>query len=129
MRELPPISVRRHVGMHQNGSGGRIYRNALDQWASSKGIQQKLTQPGKPTQNTYIERFNRRLRDECLNEHWFMSLLYVLTELAVWQKDYNEARPYSSLDYQTPAAFAAGFCIGEQAGQEQKQEFLTDFTM
>lgn len=57
-----------------------------------------------------------------------MSLSYVRAELAVWRKDYNEARPHSSLDYQTPAAFAAGFRMGEQAEPDQKQEFLTDFT-
>lgn len=68
------------------------------------------------------------LSDECLNEHWFMSLSHVWAELAMWRKDYNAARPHSSLDYQTPAAFAAGFRMGEQAEQEQKQEFLTDFT-
>lgn len=55
-----------------------------------------------------------------------MSLSYVRAELAVWRKDYNEVRPHSSLDYQTPAVFAAGFRMGEQA--EQKQEFLTNFT-
>lgn len=57
-----------------------------------------------------------------------MSLSHVRAELAVWRKDYNEARPHSSLNYQTPAAFAAGFRTGEQAELEQKQEFLTDFT-
>lgn len=116
-----PAAIRTDQGPEFTG-------NALDQWASSKGIQLKLTQPGKPTQNAYIESFNGRLRDECLNEHWFMSLSHVRAELAVWRKDYNEARPHSSLDYQTPAAFAAGFRMGEHAEQEQKQEFLTDFT-
>ncbi|EEG10518.1 hypothetical protein FuraDRAFT_0500 [Pseudogulbenkiania ferrooxidans 2002] len=71
---------------------------------------------------------NGNAYDECLNEHLFMSLSHVRAELAVWRKDYNEARPHSSLDYQTPSAFAAGFRMGEQAGQAQKQEFLTDVT-
>ncbi|TCP06446.1 integrase-like protein [Crenobacter luteus] len=114
-----PAAIRTDQGPEFTG-------NALDQWASRKGIQLKLTQPGKPTQNAYIESFNGRLRDECLNEHWFMSLSHVRAELAVWRKDYNEARPHSSLAYQTPAAFAAGFRMREQAEQEQK--FLTDFT-
>ncbi|WON83891.1 transposase [Chromobacterium sp. Rain0013] len=62
----------------------------------------------------------------CLNEHWFMSLSHVRAELAVWRKDYKETRPHCSLHYQTPAAFAAGFGMGEPA--EEEQEFLTDFT-
>ncbi len=116
-----PAAIRTDQGPEFTG-------NALDQWASVRGITLKLTQPGKPTQNAYIESFNGRLRDECLNEHWFMSLSHVRAELAVWRKDYNEARPHSSLDYQTPAAFAACFRMGEQAELAQKQEFLTDFT-
>lgn len=111
-----PVAIRTDQGPEFTG-------NALDQWASSKGIQQKLTQPGKPTQDAYIESFNGRLRDKCLNEHWFMSLSHVRVELAVWRKDYNEARPHSSLGYQTPAAFAAGFRLGKQAGRSKSRNF------
>jgi putative transposase len=66
-----------------------------------------LIQPGCPTQNAYIESFNGSFRDECLNEHWFMSLAEASVETARWRKDYNEARPHSSVGRIPPAQFAA----------------------
>jgi putative transposase len=72
-------------------------------------VQLKLIQPGKPTQNAYIESFNGKLRDECLNEHWFTSLAEARVLIAAWRLDYNEHRPHSALGYQTPAEFAARY--------------------
>lgn len=89
--------------------GPEFTGRALDQWAYRNGVQLKLIQPGKPTQNAYIESFNGRFRDECLNEHWFTSLAEARILVAAWRRDYNENRPHSSLDYQTPAEFAARF--------------------
>jgi putative transposase len=79
---------------------------ALDQWAYRNGVQLKLIQPGKPTQNAYIESFNGRFRDECLNDHWFLTLEHARAIIATWRRDYNESRPHSSLGYMTPAEFA-----------------------
>jgi putative transposase len=66
-----------------------------------------LIQPGKPTQNAYIESFNGKFRDECLNENWFVSLDHAKAAIAVWRRDYNEVRPHSSLGKRPPAEFAA----------------------
>jgi putative transposase len=63
-------------------------------------------QPGKPQQNGYVESFNGKLRDECLNVNWFENLWDARRKIAAWQKEYNEERPHSALGYQTPAAFA-----------------------
>jgi putative transposase len=63
--------------------------------------------PGKPVQNAYIESFNGRFRDECLNLHWFTSLAEARRIIETWCVDYNERRPHSSLGYRTPAEFAA----------------------
>jgi len=82
---------------------------ALDQWAYQHGVQLKLIQPGTPTQNAFIESFNGNFRDECLNDHWFTSLLQARTIVASWRRDYNECRPHSSLNYQTPAQFSAQY--------------------
>lgn len=79
----------------------------MDQWAYRHGVQLKLIQPGKPTQNAYIESFNGRFRDECLNDHWFLSLEHARVVIAAWRRDYNETRPHSALGYLTPAEFAA----------------------
>lgn len=94
-----PTTIRTDQGPEFTG-------RALDQWAHANGVTLQLTQPGKPTQNAYIESFNGKFRDECLNEHWFVSLDQAKTEIAIWRRDYNEVRPHSSLDQQTPAAFA-----------------------
>jgi putative transposase len=87
--------------------GPEFTGQALDQWACQHGVQLKLIQAGKPTQNAFIESFNGRFRDECLNDHWFTSLAEARILIAAWRRDYNQQRPHSSLDYQTPAEFAA----------------------
>ena len=79
---------------------------AFDQWAYEHGVAPLLIQPGKPTQNADIESFNGKLRDECLNEHWFRNLAHAKKVIAAWRRDYNEQRPHSSLNYLTPAEFA-----------------------
>jgi putative transposase len=76
-------------------------------WAQARGVRHILNQAGKPTQNAYIESFNGKLRDECLNEHWFETLAMARQEIAAWRKDYNEVRPHSSCGRIPPAKFAA----------------------
>ena len=87
--------------------GPEFTSQALDQWAYRNGVGLKLIQAGKPTQNAYIESFNGKFRDECLNEHWFSTLAEARTLINAWRRDYNEQRPHSALKYQTPAEFAA----------------------
>jgi len=93
---------------------------ALDQWAYSNGVQLKLIQPGWPTQNAFIESFNGRFRDECLNEHWFTSLAEARVLVAAWRRDYNENRSHSALGYQTPSELAASFRIATPGRVEVK---------
>ncbi|MET5149744.1 MULTISPECIES: IS3 family transposase [Serratia] len=91
---------------------------ALDQWAFEHGVELRLIQPGKPTQNGFIESFNGRFRDECLNEHWFSDIVHARKIINNWRQDYNECRPHSALNYQTPSEFAARWrnekCEGKQ---------------
>jgi len=75
-------------------------------WAHERGVQLRLIEPGKPNQNAYIESFNGRLRDECLNEHWFPNLLHARSEIERWRREYNEERPKKALGGLTPAAYA-----------------------
>lgn len=82
---------------------------ALEQWAFEHGVELRLIQPDKPTQNGFIESFNGRFRDECLNEHFFSDILHARKMINDWRQDYNECHPHSSLDYQTPAKFATGW--------------------
>ena len=91
---------------NRTDQGPEFTGNALDQWAVQHGVQIRLIQPGKPIQNAFIESFNGKFRDECLNEHWFKSLAHAREIINTWRKDYNEVRPHSSLRM-TPSEFAA----------------------
>ena len=71
--------------------------------------------PGKPVENAYIESFNGKFRDECLNEHWFVGLDHAREVIEAWRLDYNDVRPHSALDNLTPAAFAAAARVGLQS--------------
>jgi transposase InsO family protein len=75
-------------------------------WAHEHNIDLRLIEPGKPNQNAYIESFNGRLRDECLNESWFTSLEHARSVIEQWRREYNEERPKRSLGGLTPSQFA-----------------------
>ena len=86
-------------------NGPEMTSRALDQWAYERGIQLRFIAPGKPVQNCYIESFNGRLRDECLNQHWFRSLADARQIVEEWRQDYNQARPHSALGGLTPEEY------------------------
>lgn len=69
-------------------------------------VQMDFSRPGKPTANAHVESFNGRLRDECLNSHWFVSLQDAKRRLEAWRTDYNESRPQEALGNRTPLEFA-----------------------
>ena len=87
-------------------NGPEFAGQAVDFWAHRHGVSLSFIEPGKPAQNAYIESFNGKFRDECLNENYFTSLLDARTTIEAWRKDYNEVRPHQSLGDLTPAAFA-----------------------
>ena len=87
-------------------NGPEFAGTALDAWAYRQGVKLHFIQPGKPVQNAYIESFNGRLRDECLNEHWFTTLDEARGLIETWRQDYNAVRPHSSLGNLTPVEFA-----------------------
>jgi putative transposase len=93
-----PIRLRCDNGLEMSS------REFLD-WAYKKGIEIEYIQPGKPIQNAYIESFNSRLREECLNEHAFRDLEHAQKKIEAWRRYYNEERPHSALDMQTPVEF------------------------
>ena len=77
----------------------------LDQWAYLNGVELDFSRPGKPTDNAFIEAFNGRLRDECLNENWFLSLEDAREKVRSWRKEYNRWRPHSALCNLSPEEF------------------------
>ena len=76
-------------------------------WPYGQGVALDFSRPGKPTDNAFIESFNGRLRDECLNTHWFLCLDDIQTATKNWREEYNRERPHSALGHLTPEEFAA----------------------
>ncbi len=89
---------------------------ALERWAHDRQVTHRFITPGKPSQNGYIESFNGKLRDECLNEHEFINLPHARELIEAFREDYNQLRPHSSLDGLTPAEFAAQKIAGPHGG-------------
>lgn len=87
-------------------NGKEFCSKAMLTWAHQNGVTLRQIEPGKPNQNAYIESFNGRFRDECLNESWFTTLAHARVEIGRWWKEYNEERPKRSLGGLTPAAYA-----------------------
>ena len=94
-------------------NGPEFASKALDEWAYAKGLHLNFIQPGKPQQNAYIESFNGKFRDECLNEHWFMSMRHARQLIEEWRLEYNSQRPHSSIGYLTPDQFADTFLTAD----------------
>jgi putative transposase len=87
-------------------NGPELTSRTLDQWAYERGVKLRFIQPGKPIQNAFIESFNGRFRDECLNEHWFLTLADAQRITEDWRVDYNRNRPHTSLGNLTPLEFS-----------------------
>ena len=87
-------------------NGTELTSSAILKWSQERRVEWHYTAPGKPTQNAFVESFNGRLRDECLNETLFTSLAQVRAVLAAWRNDYNAVRPHSILGGRTPAEAA-----------------------
>ena len=86
-------------------NGPEFTSKAMLCWAQQRGVKLHFIDPGKPTQNAYIESFNGKFRDECLNQHWFNNLPEAGRMIEEWRNDYNRARPHSSLGYLAPETF------------------------
>jgi transposase InsO family protein len=87
-------------------NGPEFISRAMLTWAHSRGVALRLIQPGRPTQNAFVESFNGRFREECLNEHWFTSLAHARSVIEAWRREYNEERPKEALSGMTPAQYA-----------------------
>ena len=86
--------------------GTEFLARVLEDWAYRRGVQLDFIRPGKPTENGYMESFNGKLRDECLNVHQFVSLDDAKQKIEAWRDDYNTVRPRSALGHLTPSEYA-----------------------
>ncbi len=106
VRELELVVSQRgwpHTIVSHNGT--ELTSNAVLRWAAER-VSWHYIQPGKPVQNAFIESFNSKLRDECLNEHFFFGLAKARHVIEAWLQDYNQLRPHSSLGALAPAEYA-----------------------
>ena len=99
--------------------GTEFQSRALEDWAYQRSVQLDFIRPGKPVENAFIESFNGRLRDECLNVHQFASLAEAQAIIEAWRRDYNQRRPHSSLGHLTPNEF-----LEQRQGQQTVEEAL-----
>jgi len=86
-------------------NGPEFAGRALDAWAYEHGVQLHFIRPGKPVENAFVESFNGKMRDECLNESWFLDVPHARTAIEAWRVDYNEVRPHSALGDRTPTEY------------------------
>jgi putative transposase len=106
IRELEQLAIER--GMPKtivSDNGSELTSAAVLRWSTGR-LEWHYIAPGKPMQNAFVESFNGRLRDECLNEHAFLNLAEAREIIEAWRRDYNHFRPHSSLAARTPAEFA-----------------------
>jgi transposase InsO family protein len=99
-------SLRGRPSVIRSDNGPEFIGKAMLTWAHRNGVTLRAIEPGKPNQNAYVESFNGRLRDECLNEHWFTSLAHARSVIETWRREYNEERPKRVLGGLTPAEYA-----------------------
>lgn len=106
-------------------NGSEFIGKAMDRWAYERAVELDFSRPGKPTDNAAVESFNGRLRQECLNANWFLSLQDARTKIEAWRRDYNEARPHSALDWATPTEFARRCCLQAASATTPEPEAST----
>jgi putative transposase len=87
-------------------NGSELTSKAMFFWSRRARTKLHFIQPGKPTQNAFVESFNGSFRDTCLNQHWFKDLVDARQTIAAWRQHYNHVRPHSSLGYRPPSEYA-----------------------
>ena len=103
-----------------------VHKQGLLTWSQPAVVKLHFIDAGRPVQNAFIESFNGKLRDECLNQHWFVSLEEVRRIIKSWRMDYNTARPHSSPGYMTPEGFRLSF---EQTLENDKMNRKLSFAV
>ena len=97
-------------------NGPELTSHVMQRWVAERGVALSYIVPGKPMQNGYVESFNGKFRDECLNIHWFLSLSHARELIAAWRHDYNTNRPHSALIQKAPREFALTFTAESGTG-------------
>jgi putative transposase len=109
-------------------NGPEFVSQVVDRWAYENGVQLHFITPGRPMENGYIESFNGKFRDECLNENWFLNLEDARRKIAEWKWDYNHVRPHSGLGYLTPMEFRNAWATTGGGKDAQWKSPTADFS-
>jgi len=126
VRTLSDVCVQRGLpGTIKTDNGSEFISKVMDKWAYERGVELDFSRPGKPTDNAAVESFNGRLRQECLNASWFLSLADAQTKIEAWRRYYNESRPHSALEWATPAEFARRCCLQAATAMSERPEVST----
>ena len=102
--------------------GSEFVSRDLDLWAYAHDVILDFSRPGKPTDNAFIEAFNGRLRAECLNAHWFMTLGDAREKLECWRRDYNEVRPHGAIGNKVPISLLKSCWRPQPASGEEARK-------
>ena len=107
LERLSDLFVRRGVPEHiRSDNGSEFTARCVREWLGRVGVKALYIEPGSPWENGYVESFSGKLRDECLNQHWFLSLDEARAVTEAWREDYNRVRPHGALGNWTPSEFA-----------------------
>lgn len=99
-------------------NGPEFAGTALDAWATQHGVHLHFIQPGTPVQNAFIESFNGKFRDECLNEHWFLTLQKAQLVIEAWRREYDQERTHSAIGDLRPHEFIRNHQAGAHRAQD-----------
>jgi putative transposase len=103
----------------QCDNGTEFVSKEVDLWAYTNGIELDFSRPGKPTDNAFVESFNGKFREECLNQHWFLDLEDARQRIEKWRMDYNTFRPHKTLEGLTPSEYVLRYSEGRNSGEIQ----------
>ncbi len=95
----------------------------MDRWAYERNIEIDFSRPGKPTDNATVESFNGRLRQECLNENWFLSLSDAREKIEAWRTFYNQVRPHSALEWSAPPDYDRKHAVSRRKQKQSEPDF------
>ncbi|MGQ7301310.1 IS3 family transposase [Marinobacter nauticus] len=104
-------------------NGSEFAGKVMDRWAYERNIEIDFSRPGKPTDNATVESFNGRLRQECLNENWFLSLADAREKIEAWRAFYNQVRPHSALEWSTPSDYARKHAVSRRKQKQLEPDF------
>lgn len=115
---------RGNTSVVKTDNGSEFAGKVMDRWAHERKIEIDFSRPGKPTNNATIKSFKGRLRQEYLNENWFLSLADAKQNIEAWRTFYNQVRPHSALAWATPSDYARTHAVPRRIQKQLEPDFF-----